>query len=674
MDKNGLSDPYVILTYGESKFQTPVVEKTLQPVWTAQNEAQFTALADVNELHLEVMDKDLISDDFIGQATFSLKDVIQSPYRHFKIPIGLLDKKNQADKARGTILFEVWYASNTDKGRHMTDGALADNTNFQVRLLRKAIKHGSAEAMYLLALLHESGERGVDKNEMAAKQWFSSSAGKGHIDAMRRLAEIEYQSNFHERAVRLWLQLLEHEKDADALAEKILPHLSLTTSDQQKIFINFARERGDKERQSTPQVCKWRAIEMKLLTSDYSQQERFDQLVVECANLGNIDALEKKALRSSVVDAPEVAAEWYRKFAVALKEKGDTTSSERRMCQSGTLLRRMSDHARANETFAQAGQLGQVHLAKAYLSGLGVSVDYERAKTICQNVTDADKFALCQAQYLLGIMHADGLGVAKDAKKAFDLFEKASSQCPKAYLRLAEILIEGREDCGIDKNIEKAVQQLSLASNSKTAKFWRALCILYGYGVQRDTIAAMRLFESINSGKYQAEAKSRAKNLAENGRGVYNELAGRLFKYYDDKKPAKNPAHDAAVLAAALAHNTEALLVALGEGGSPDACEPAEKGGQSALHYIAKNGDWESFDALRGYRFQNSTPKDSAGNTPLHWAASAGQFAMCHHLLHANTIPDARNNEGKTAAQVAKAARHIDVWLLLEVYGAKFKK
>ncbi|MGL5334797.1 MAG: tetratricopeptide repeat protein [Enterovibrio sp.] len=59
------------------------------------------------------------------------------------------------------------------------------------------------------------------------------------------------------------------------------------------------------------------------------------------------------------------------------------------------------------------------------------------------------------AQYKIGIMYADGIGVAKDEKQAFYWYRKAAEQgYPEAQFALGAMYASGR---GVDMDQKKAV-------------------------------------------------------------------------------------------------------------------------------------------------------------------------------------------------------------------------
>ncbi|KAK5170232.1 phosphatidylserine decarboxylase [Saxophila tyrrhenica] len=76
-DKSGTSDPYLILTLGESKEATSVVSKTLNPEWNQTFEFPVTT-ADSALLEVICWDKDRFKKDYMGDFDVVLEDVFQN--------------------------------------------------------------------------------------------------------------------------------------------------------------------------------------------------------------------------------------------------------------------------------------------------------------------------------------------------------------------------------------------------------------------------------------------------------------------------------------------------------------------------------------------------------------------------------------------------------------------
>ncbi|KAH8801721.1 phosphatidylserine decarboxylase-like protein [Xylogone sp. PMI_703] len=73
-DKNGTSDPYLVLTLGDSKQTTQYVPKTLNPEW---NTTLTMPVSSVKDLLLECIcwDKDRFGKDYLGEFDLALEDV-----------------------------------------------------------------------------------------------------------------------------------------------------------------------------------------------------------------------------------------------------------------------------------------------------------------------------------------------------------------------------------------------------------------------------------------------------------------------------------------------------------------------------------------------------------------------------------------------------------------------
>ena len=81
MDRGGTSDPYLVLDVGPAKEKrrgkTRVVYKSLAPSWNETFEFRLTARELAKDwVTLRVFDKDLLSDDLIGEAKLALKDML----------------------------------------------------------------------------------------------------------------------------------------------------------------------------------------------------------------------------------------------------------------------------------------------------------------------------------------------------------------------------------------------------------------------------------------------------------------------------------------------------------------------------------------------------------------------------------------------------------------------
>ncbi len=82
------SDPYVILRLLKAdgtqlaSYETPYVSDTLDPVWSEANSFSVTLPPGTHSLHFDVMDSDLISDDFLGCSRVVLDHVRRAPVEY----------------------------------------------------------------------------------------------------------------------------------------------------------------------------------------------------------------------------------------------------------------------------------------------------------------------------------------------------------------------------------------------------------------------------------------------------------------------------------------------------------------------------------------------------------------------------------------------------------------
>ncbi|KAF4083592.1 hypothetical protein AMELA_G00143650 [Ameiurus melas] len=75
----GKSDPYVKITVGNNTFKSHVVKENLNPTWNEMYELVL-ASGSVSEVCIEVFDKDVDKDDFLGRSHISLSEIIQAQY------------------------------------------------------------------------------------------------------------------------------------------------------------------------------------------------------------------------------------------------------------------------------------------------------------------------------------------------------------------------------------------------------------------------------------------------------------------------------------------------------------------------------------------------------------------------------------------------------------------
>jgi len=105
-DKNGLSDPYVILNFGDLKFKTSVVRKNLSPEWNAVFKIDINLQTDqLTDFEFTVMDWDRMKQhDYMGEFRISLKDIIDHSKLGKLLELELYGRTNE--KVNGAIYVE----------------------------------------------------------------------------------------------------------------------------------------------------------------------------------------------------------------------------------------------------------------------------------------------------------------------------------------------------------------------------------------------------------------------------------------------------------------------------------------------------------------------------------------------------------------------------------------
>ncbi|KAG9039968.1 hypothetical protein FRB95_004440 [Tulasnella sp. JGI-2019a] len=81
-DKNGKSDPFVVVGLGRDRFTTPVVKRNLNPEYNSRD-ATFefslyrTTIGHIGALQFVIWDKDLMGKDYLGEAAISFDDLFK---------------------------------------------------------------------------------------------------------------------------------------------------------------------------------------------------------------------------------------------------------------------------------------------------------------------------------------------------------------------------------------------------------------------------------------------------------------------------------------------------------------------------------------------------------------------------------------------------------------------
>jgi len=85
-DINGLSDPYVSFRLGDVTVKSRVVEKSLNPLWNETINIIGDRIAE-KKLICKVMDKDILTDDFLGEAVVDFSSLNNMEEKLFKVDL-----------------------------------------------------------------------------------------------------------------------------------------------------------------------------------------------------------------------------------------------------------------------------------------------------------------------------------------------------------------------------------------------------------------------------------------------------------------------------------------------------------------------------------------------------------------------------------------------------------
>ena len=172
------------------------------------------------------------------------------------------------------------------------------------------------------------------------------------------------------------------------------------------------------------------------------------------------------ALGRGVDKNPEKAAEWYRKSALAGHADGQQHYAAALLAGDGAEKDTQAGIDWYEKSARQGAPDVMSSLAHDYLIGYQMPQNYKRARYWYEKMTKsgwADR-----AYFNLGKMALDGLGEAKDVKKARELFEKsllANTDYSKPIYQLALLYLTGH---GVPKDRAKAIKLLKRAVDHET--------------------------------------------------------------------------------------------------------------------------------------------------------------------------------------------------------------
>lgn len=117
-DKGGTSDPYLVLTLGDSRQATQYVPKTLNPEW---NTIVQMPVSGVRDLLLECVcwDKDRFGKDYLGEFDLTLEEIFSSDKtelepKWYRLRSKRSGKKNSVVSGEVLLQFTLYDSTNTN--------------------------------------------------------------------------------------------------------------------------------------------------------------------------------------------------------------------------------------------------------------------------------------------------------------------------------------------------------------------------------------------------------------------------------------------------------------------------------------------------------------------------------------------------------------------------------
>ena len=149
------------------------------------------------------------------------------------------------------------------------------------------------------------------------------------------------------------------------------------------------------------------------------------------------------------------------------------------------------------EPLASEDAKAQYLMAYMYYHGLGVPRDYKKAFDLFEASSEQGNI---EALTFVAYMYDEGKGVAINKKKAFDLYQLASEEGDiTATMNLGVLFYQGN---GVPQNYEKAFELLSSIENVRhpIIQYYLGNFHFYGYGVPKDAQKAFPYY--IKSAQY----------------------------------------------------------------------------------------------------------------------------------------------------------------------------
>lgn len=195
------------------------------------------------------------------------------------------------------------------------------------------------------------------------------------------------------------------------------------------------------------------------------------------------------------------------------------------------------DYVQAKEWYEKAADNGNTQaeyfLGYMYQEGLGVEKNYSKAR---EHYEKAAADGIVGAQNNLAYMYIHGLGVEKDYAKAIEWYEKAAAAGNAQAQHSLGIMYQNGE--GVEQDYSKAAEWYKKAADNGNPNAQGSLAYMYayGYGVEKDQAKAIEWLKKAAEGG-NVHAQNNLGVMYEKGSGVEQDYT-KAMEWY--KKAADN--------------------------------------------------------------------------------------------------------------------------------------
>jgi TPR repeat protein len=294
-----------------------------------------------------------------------------------------------------------------------------------LKVMKAAAEKGDPEAQFLIGLQYKVGD-GVSKDANEAARWLRSAAQAGHLEAQTALGSLQAENGDPAEAVK-WLRAAAERGSTEAMVNLgafYADNGGATAGAAESLsWYQKAAERGHAGASRALAEIYARG---KGAPADPAQALEWYRKAAELGDNESRFVLGRvEAVTAAVTDDPEKALAWWRAEA----KKGDIGA--------GIALNMIAARARTmaedpDDTARWSLLLSGLRGAEAYVvrgfmleNGIAVNRDFTAAAACYRR---AAELGHAQGEYRLGLMYAEGRGVAKDSGEARKWLDLAAAQ------------------------------------------------------------------------------------------------------------------------------------------------------------------------------------------------------------------------------------------------------